>query len=316
LLCCRMSSRNHEKNPLTSTDLKPQAHVVVLANEKGGSGKSTLAFLFTIGLLGLGQRVATIDLDGRQKTLTHFIENRSAWSKKSGLDLELPLHSCVDLGGSLQIQRNEFLEKSQLIQALSVVEQNVDFIIVDTPGSNSFLMCLAHLIADTIVTPLNDSFLDFDVLGTVDPATYDVTGRSHYSELVQMMRRERQRLDETAIQWFVVRNRLAMHASSNKRQIARVLGKLSRELGFRWTDGLCERTIYREYFPYGVTVFDDLDGANLNRGPIVGLQTARDEVTKLLSGLRLPVNEVRRSVATYRSEWLQRSAAEFEALFA
>ena len=43
------------------------AHVVVLGNEKGGSGKSTTAFHIAVALLKAGQRVATIDLDCRQK---------------------------------------------------------------------------------------------------------------------------------------------------------------------------------------------------------------------------------------------------------
>src|SRR6202048_4906745 len=147
------------------------AHVVVLGNEKGGSGKSTIALHIAVALLKAGQRVATIDLDGRQRSFTHYIENRRAWAKRTGCALELPQHCRIDLGDSLQIQDNESVEFAQYSAAVSKGERYFDFIVIDTPGTDSYLMRLAHSMADTLVTPVNDSFLDFDVLGTVDPAT-------------------------------------------------------------------------------------------------------------------------------------------------
>jgi chromosome partitioning protein len=42
--------------------------VIVVANEKSGSGKSTVAMHVAIALMKAGQRVATIDLDTRQKS--------------------------------------------------------------------------------------------------------------------------------------------------------------------------------------------------------------------------------------------------------
>ena len=54
------------------------AHVVVVGNEKGGSGKSTTAIHVAIALLKAGQKVATIDLDSRQKSLTHYVREPQA----------------------------------------------------------------------------------------------------------------------------------------------------------------------------------------------------------------------------------------------
>src|ERR1041384_5447446 len=68
------------------------AHVVVLGNEKGGSGKSTTALHIAVALMKAGQRVATIDLDCRQQSFTRYIGNRSAWARRTGLDLEIPVH--------------------------------------------------------------------------------------------------------------------------------------------------------------------------------------------------------------------------------
>ncbi|MDB5607336.1 MAG: ATPase [Bradyrhizobium sp.] len=148
------------------------AHVVVLGNEKGGSGKSTVALHLAVALLKAGQRVATIDLDRRQQSLTRYIDNRSAWARRTDLDLELPVHRCIKLGETVQILDNESSELVQFEDPISTVERAFDFIVIDTPGSDTYLMRLARAMADTLVTPINVSFLDFDVLGTVDPATY------------------------------------------------------------------------------------------------------------------------------------------------
>ena len=167
------------------------AHVVVLGNEKGGSGKSTSALHIAVALLKAGQRVATIDLDCRQQSFTRYINNRSAWARRTGINLELPVHCCIRLGETMQIADNENSEFQQFVEAVSAVERTFDFIVIDTPGTDSYLMRLAHSMADTLVTPINDSFLDFDVLGQVDPATYAVTGASHYAEMVRDTRRKR-----------------------------------------------------------------------------------------------------------------------------
>jgi chromosome partitioning protein len=156
------------------------AHVIVLGNEKGGSGKSTVASHVVVDLLKAGQRVATIDLDARQQSFTHYINNnRRAWAAHSGLDLEVPVLFCIEQGRALQITDNEELECQRLIDAVNALDRNVDFILIDTPGSDSYLSRLAHSTADTLITPMNDNLLDFDVLGSVDPTTYAVTGVAH-----------------------------------------------------------------------------------------------------------------------------------------
>src|SRR5436853_5009361 len=205
------------------------AHVVVLGNEKGGSGKSTSALHIAVALLKAGQRVATIDLDCRQQSFTRYIANRSAWARRTGLDLEIPVHYCVKLGETMQIADNENSEFQQFMEAVSAIERAFDFIVIDTPGSDSYLMRLAHSMADTLVTPINDSFLDFDVLGTVDPATYSVTGESHYAEMARHARRQRRIVDGGLTDWIVVRNRVALLGSRNKR----LIGDCMEQLGLR-----------------------------------------------------------------------------------
>jgi chromosome partitioning protein len=185
------------------------AHVVVLGGEKGGSGKTTAAMHIAIALMKAGQRVATIDLDCRQQTFTRYINNRRAWARRIGLDLKIPAHTCIRYGETMQVADNESSELEQFMDAVGTVERALDFIVIDTPGSDSYLMRLAHAMADTLVTPINDSFLDFDVLGTVDAATYSVTGESHYAKMVRDIRRQRRRFDGAITDWIVARNRLS-----------------------------------------------------------------------------------------------------------
>lgn len=279
------------------------AHVVVLGNEKGGSGKSTTALHIAVALLKAGQRVATIDLDCRQQSFTRYIANRAAWARQAGLTLEVPAHTCMQLGQSMQIADNEAVELEQFMTAVSVVERTHDFIVIDTPGTDSYLMRLAHSMADTLVTPINDSFLDFDVLGSVDAATYTVTGESHYARMAREARRKRRQHDGSSTDWIVVRNRLSMLGSRNKMLVAGVLDQLSLRLGFRAIDGLAERVMYREFFPRGLTALDDLNEATLGRRPSMGHVTAREEVIELLRKLKLPLDERGRRRAANRAEW-------------
>lgn len=279
------------------------AHVVVLGNEKGGSGKSTTAVHIAVALLKAGQRVATIDLDCRQQSFTRYIANRRAWAKRSGVELELPHHCCITLGDSMQIADNENSEFLQFQRAVAAVERSFDFIVIDTPGTDSYLMRLAHSMADTLVTPLNDSFLDFDVLGTVDPATFAVTGESHYAEMARDARRKRRQFDGASTDWIVVRNRLSMLGSRNKQLVAEGLHQLAFRLGFRAVDGFAERVVYRELFPRGLTALDDLDEATLGTRPNLAHVTAREEVTGLLRQLKLPLDERGRRRAAARAEW-------------
>jgi chromosome partitioning protein len=288
------------------------AHVVVLGNEKGGSGKSTTALHIAVALLKVGQRVATIDLDSRQKTFTRYIDNRRAWAKRTGIDLELPHHCCVALGNSMQIEDNEVSEFGQFSAAVSAVEKTCDFIVIDTPGTDSYLMRLAHSMADTLVTPLNDSFLDFDVLGAVDPKTYSVIGESHYSTMVRAARKQRRDLDGVTTDWIVVRNRLSMLGSRNKQLIAEGLDQLSFRLGFRPIDGFAERVVYREFFPRGLTALDDLNEATLGARPNMSHVTAREEVTALLRQLKLPIDERGRRRAANRAEWFAQTDLPLE----
>jgi chromosome partitioning protein len=259
--------------------------VIVVANEKGGSGKSTVAMHVAIALVKSGQRVATIDLDARQKSFTHFIENRRAWAKQVARDLEIPDHFCF---GKVHYPtaEDEAAGCKALTDAVDALSRTYGVIVIDTPGHDSYLMRLAHSLADTLVTPLNDSFVDLDVLGTVDPRTFEVTGTSHYSQMVQAARRQRQ-LDQASTDWIVLRNRLSTISSRNKRLVGGGLHELSRWLDFRCIEGLAERVIFRELYPRGLTAVDDVDEVTLGARPTMSHVTARLEMQNLLGTILL-----------------------------
>ena len=288
------------------------AHVIVLGNEKGGSGKSTTAMHVAVALLRAGQRVATIDLDSRQKSFTHYIENRREWAKRSGTKLEIPAHYCVARGFGVRLDEIEAQEFAAFAEAVSAVEQCHDFVIIDTPGADSYLMRLAHSMADTLITPLNDSFVDFDVLGTIDQNTFEVAGVSHYAEMVRDARRQRRLVDGGLIDWIVVRNRLSTLGSRNKRLVGEGVEELAKQLGFRAIDGFAERVVYREFFPRGLTALDDLGEDTLDARPGTSHLTARDEVKILIDALRLPIDERGKRRAAARAEWIAAAGKPIE----
>jgi chromosome partitioning protein len=259
--------------------------VIVVANEKGGSGKSTVAMHIAIALIKSGQRVATIDLDTRQKSFTHYIENRRAWARHVGRDLEIPDHFCFGRVNYPTIE-DEAAGCRALTEAVDALGRTYGVIVIDTPGHDDYLMRLAHSLADILITPLNDSFVDFDVLGTVDPETFGVTGTSHYSQMVQEARRHRQ-LDQASTDWIVLRNRLSMLGSRNKRLVGEGLKELSRTLNFRCIEGLTERVIFRELYPRGLTAVDDVDEITLGARPTMSHVTARLEMQNLLGAMLL-----------------------------
>jgi chromosome partitioning protein len=263
------------------------ARVIVVGNEKGGSGKSTVAMNIAVALLKAGRRVATIDLDARQKTLTNYIENRRAWGEQVGCALEIPEN--VSLGERVNFPSTEdqAAGSKAFTDAVNELAQTSDFVVIDTPGHDSYLTRLAHMMADTLVTPLNDSFVDFDALGTVEPTNFGVSGTSFYAQMVDEARSQRQLLEHFTPDWIVLRNRLNATRTRNKRNVGEGLAELSQRLHFRCADGLGDRVVFREYYPRGLTAMDDLNEATLGTRPTMSHLTARVEVENLLNAMRL-----------------------------
>jgi chromosome partitioning protein len=254
-----------------------RAHVLVIGNEKGGSGKSTTAMHIVVSLLGEGARVATIDLDARQGTFSRYVENRAAYAARKGIELVLPMHASGDPAD----------EKARFEAALEPAVTGADFVVIDTPGSDTHLSRLAHTWADTLLTPLNDSFIDLDLLARIDPETLKIVRPSVYAEAVWKQRQVRAVQGARPVDWVVMRNRLSSLAARNKRDMGTVIEALAKRIGFRTATGLSERVIYRELFLNGLTLLDLKRGA----GPSMTMShvAARQEVRDLVASLNLPV---------------------------
>src|ERR1700721_1495453 len=269
-----------------ASDLR-SAHVIVVGYEKGGAGKSTISIHLTVALLKAGYRVASIDLDTRQQTLTRFFENRRSWSANANWPIDLPHHCAMARGKSADLRANEAREFADFAAAIGAVEHDYEFVVIDTPASDSYLMRLAHSLADTLVSPLNDSYIDIDVFSRVQ---HDRTQRgavSQYADLVMQARRKRRLVDNGIIDWVMVRNRKASIASNNARQIAVSIARLSQELRFRVADGLHDRVIFRELFPIGLTALDPIE-EGANGGALATSQhAARREIEGLVAALEL-----------------------------
>lgn len=291
-----------------------QAYVIVCGNEKGGSGKTTTAMHMTVALMNAGYKVATIDLDSRQQSFSRYIENRKAWSSRNGLGLSLPDHYSLDDIPSDIVSERESSELARFTEIVGRVERTHDFILIDTPGHDGYLMRLSHSMADTLVTPMNDSYVDFDVLGRVDPETGNVIEISHYARTVREARRQRRRADNGLLDWVVVRNRLTHIGSRNKENMLQSLKDISMRLGCRLAEGITERVIFRELFPIGMTALDELNQDTLGTGPTLSHLSARQEVRALLSTLKLPIDEVGRKRARARKTWLENADKPIENL--
>ncbi|MFA4893119.1 division plane positioning ATPase MipZ [Brevundimonas sp.] len=231
--------------------------VIVVGNEKGGAGKSTLAIHIVTALLHAGRRVAIIDLDLRQRSMAKFFANRAAWMAGNSQTLPMPLEP--DMGDGKALARaGEAEQLARFEAAFAEAKASADIILIDTPGGDTLLSRTAHGLADQIVTPMNDSFVDFDLLGSVDPVTLDLLKPSIYSESVWEARKQRAITQgrHAQIDWIVVTNRLAVAAARNRQRLEERMEKLARRVGFRMGPGLRDRVIYRELFPFGLTVAD------------------------------------------------------------
>jgi chromosome partitioning protein len=234
---------------------RARPHVIVVGNEKGGTGKSTVAMHLVVGLLKRGYSVGTIDLDGHQATLSHYIQNRERLAAATNSELEMSEHRRLRRSRHRAAAKAEEKETAEMASALEGL-RGKDYIVVDTPGSDGFLTRLAHILADTLITPLNDSFLDLDVLVRVNLQGERILGPSVYSEMVANARTRRLSFGGTPVDWIVMRNRLSHLHTHNNRRVGQLLEQLAPRLGFRLVRGFGERVIFRELFANGLTLLD------------------------------------------------------------
>jgi chromosome partitioning protein len=261
---------NLDKNP----------YIFVIGNEKGGAGKTTCSMHLVVGLLDKGYKVATIDVDSRQSSLTSYLKNRENYNQNNpDLAVSMPLHFHITEEAAETVKDKEERERSKFEEKLKEAMGYADYVVIDTPGSYTNLSCIAHSYADKVITPINDSFVDIDVMAKIDNNGSDISKPSIYSQMLWEQKIAKAGRDKGSIEWVVVRNRLSNLDARNKRNVAEVLEKLSKRIAFKIIPGFSERVIFRELFPSGLTLLDlskERTGKSFNLSHVAARQELRD----------------------------------------
>ncbi|MDX2049727.1 MAG: division plane positioning ATPase MipZ [Rickettsiaceae bacterium] len=266
---------------------KKLPHVFVIGNEKGGAGKTTCSMHLIAGLLDKGFKVSSIDADCRQKSLTRYFENRRKYNELNpSHPVDLPTHYLLEYSSQDSKINKEIEEQRLFEEILSKAKEESDFVVIDTPGTYSFLSSLAHSHADTVITPINDSFVDIDVLAKVDGSTMKVIGPSIYSQMVWEQKLEKAKRGSGSIDWVVMRNRLGVVDAINKQNVGKVLDELAKRVSFKQAPGFGERVIFRELFLQGLTLID-LKKANYSKSFSLSHIAARQEIKAFFDVLEL-----------------------------
>mgnify|MGYP000846248271 CR=1 FL=1 len=270
------TSQNNTKTP-----------VIIIGNEKGGCGKTTTAFHVIVSLLYEGYRVSSIDLDSRQRSLSHYLERRRQYIVENNIILPFPSHFIVNRSSIDSKYTAQQDERQRLVNCIIKASKESDFVVIDCPGNDTTLSRTAHNLADTVITPINDSFVDLDVLASIEEQNYEMSTPGIYSELIWDAKKNKAKETRGSIDWIVLRNRLSSLDAKNKRFMATALSKLSKRLGFRVANGFVERVIYRELFLKGLTLLDVM-----NKEVDVKVSTshlaARQELRRFMDFLNLP----------------------------
>lgn len=270
--------------------------MIVLGNEKGGSGKTTAAMHLLVALMKSGFKTGAMDLDVRQKSLSRYLENRALWGLKHKVSPDsLPMPQLVPPPVSHLDSRSEaFRREEEGFAQVMTKFAACDYLVIDCPGADTHLSRLAHAHADTIITPMNDSFVDFDLLARIDPDTREIEGPSLYAELVWEARQKRAMAGVMGgIDWVVMRNRLGANANNKKRMTAK-LKDLSERIGFRQARGFGERVIYRELFPHGLTLLDLGEPGIPRKLSTMSHIAAKQEIRSFIAALNLPEKKLQK----------------------
>jgi chromosome partitioning protein len=262
-----------------------KAHTIVLGNEKGGSGKTTSAMHLIISLLQLGYKVGSMDTDPRQQSLTRYIENRQHITQKRQLNLDIPEHFTIGKSTLPILADAQAEDESHFMAAYNKLSTTCDFVVIDTPGSDTYVSRIAHSFADTLITPINDSFIDLDLLGKVSNGNLKSIAPGVYSAMLWEQKMQRAQRDQREINWLVLRNRLSNLDAINKRNVEQALGVLAKKFGFRIIPGFGDRVIFKELFIYGLTLHDI--GLTEEVRTSTSMLAARQELREFLKALSI-----------------------------
>ncbi len=259
------------------TNNTSSTYMIVIGNEKGGTGKSTFTMHLAVKLMQEKYTVAVIDLDGRQGSLSKYIENRRQFCSNNKINLPIPLHYRFEPTNDYSQIPSEI---KKLKETINEIAPKVDAIIIDTPGHKNYLFEAAHEYADTLITPITDSLIDLSSIANIDPTSGALQTPGPYAEFVWEIKKQLASKGKPCLNWIISGNKTSTNRSKNKAYIFEVLEKLGKLYGFRFCEGLKDRVIYRELFLDGLTVLD-MQSEPLRRKMNISHLAAKMEIKKL-----------------------------------
>tara|TARA_B100000678_G_scaffold285297_1_gene288221 strand:+ start:1776 stop:2753 length:978 start_codon:yes stop_codon:yes gene_type:complete len=276
------------RNVIADLAARPRLHphIITFANEKGGVGKSTLAFHVAIALAHAGAKVVAIDLDRRQRTLERGLTYRGGTAGNLGIALPSPQFAVLDQPST-----------AALYQTINRLGPDADFVILDAAGADSPIFRRVVALADTLVTPVNASFLDLELLGRVNPVSGLPERSGCFGETVSTLREERLAHEMGRIEWIVVKNRVRSAEKRHMSRIDRALERLAINQDFRIGQGLNERLAFRELFQFGLTHLD----LALIPDMIKSQVSSCNEIENLVADLGLSFEQRERAPASSRA---------------
>ncbi|HSJ33522.1 MAG TPA: AAA family ATPase [Acidimicrobiia bacterium] len=145
------------------------ARITAMANQKGGVAKTTSVHALAAGLVEMGRKVLTVDLDPQASlswsmgvepddldqsmhdVLMGRVQAEEILYESNGIDL---LPSCIDLAGSEVHLHTRTGREYVLERSLEPLVERYDHVLLDCPPSLGILTVNALTAADRIVIPL------------------------------------------------------------------------------------------------------------------------------------------------------------------
>jgi len=246
--------------------------VVTISGFKGGTGKTTIASLLGVAAVKDGLRVASLDLDRNTRNLSSFLTLRRA-ARLQSPDHVMLMDSDQDVRSNAKPKHSGRLEP--LIRMAKM--DGYDLLIIDTSSGNLADVYEAHLLADVILTPMNES--PADMHGLFAPLGAAAAPRINYREMIDTVRFDRKRAGLPVQQWHVVMNRVSALPSKVGNLINERVNAMAKGAGFQAVWSLRDRVVHRALALEGRTAFDTPANGKLTMSELAG----RSEVRALLA---------------------------------